>query len=143
MARRALVPRWSPAQCQFTFIAITALIDRKLTAEEEFEALALGARGQTMQELDLPTMQGWLRDVIAERTDEAALWRRARKAAADFPQDLAMRRAIYAHCADIAHADRTVKRRELRVLKFIARELRLPGEDRRKIDLVMDLKNRH
>lgn len=144
MARRASpAPRWSPAQCQFTLIAITALIDRKLSLDEKFETLAIGARSATMHETELATTQGWLAEVIAERNDEAAIWRRARRAAADFPADAGMRRAIYAHCADIAHADREVKRSELRFLRFLARALRLAPADRRKIDAVMDMKNRH
>ncbi len=136
-------PRWSAARCQFTLIAITALIDRRLTSEEEFEALALGARSITMRELDLSTTQEWLREVASERADEAAIWRRARKSVSDFPQDIAMRRAIYAHCADIAYADRVVEHRERRFLNFLAKEFLITQADRRKIDEVMDLKNRH
>jgi hypothetical protein len=136
-------PRWSPARCQFTLIAITALIDRKLTSEEEFEALALGARSMTMHELDLATTQDWLRDVIAQSVNEADVWQRARKAVSDFPQDLSMRRAIYAHCADIAYADRAIAQSERRFMSFLAKELGIPPGERRKIDNVMELKNRH
>lgn len=139
----ASTPRWSPARCQFTLIAITALIDRKLTSEEEFEALAVGARAGSMHELDVTTTQGWLREVVAERNDDAALKRRARRAIEDFPKDQAMRRAIYAHCADIAFADRTLKSGERRFLGSVAKDLGLARTDQRKINAVMALKNRH
>jgi hypothetical protein len=140
---RPAAQRWSPARCQFTLIAVTALIDRQLSADEEFETLALGARSLTMHELSLETTQGWMQELIAIRTNQAAIWEHARKATRDFPSDPSMRRAIYAHCADMAFADRQEKKSERRLLDFIAKDLRLSRADRQKIDAVMALKNRH
>ena len=67
----------------------------------------------------------------------------AEHALADYPDDKDMRRAIYAHCVDIAHADREVKSSEHEFLRFLAKELGLATPDRKSIDTVITAKNRH
>jgi hypothetical protein len=141
----SLLPRlrWSPARAQFTLLCVTAFIDNDLSPEEQVEAMALGERTQTMHETDLATRRRWLDAVAKHQKDRAALMELAEHALADYPDDKDMRRAIYAHCVDIAHADREVKSSEHEFLRFLAKELGLATPDRKSIDTVITAKNRH
>jgi preprotein translocase subunit SecY len=135
--------RWSPARAQFTLLCITALIDRKLAPEEKFEAIALGSRTRALHETNRDTLHRWLGDVDARRNDHAALIELATHAIEDYPEDADMRRAIFAQCADIAHADRIVNMREHKFLRFLAEGLRLAPADRDRIQAIIRVKNRH
>lgn len=145
VATSRLLPRvrWSPARAQFVLLCVTAAIDRSLAPEEKFESLALGKRTKTLHKVDRTALLRWLSDVEAKREDRRALLDLAGRAIEDYPKDIDMQRAIYAQCADIAYADRKLKARESWFLRYLAHGLRLPADDRKRIDAVILSKNRH
>ncbi len=138
----ALKPRWSLARCQFILICAAALIDRELKPEEQTEVFAIASRTPTLTEISQEVIQGIWDDVFAhhQRNDLMSL---VRTAIDDLPKDPKLALSTYAHAADVAHADRRIDRRELRFLNTLAKDLKLRPADRRLVDEIMDLKNRH
>lgn len=134
--------RWSPARCMFMLYYGAALADRQMSHEEATALAALVARAPSLHELS--------DDVVARMTDEvieahqnnrmAAITQRALQ---DLPRDEALAVAVYANCADIIRADRSVRGSERRFMQQLSQTLKVPRSKAALIDKVMDSKNRH
>lgn len=130
------------AQRQFIIMLAAAFADRKLAVEEDVEIRAIMARARSTQELSEEARARLWDEAMAER--KAGRWSAyVDQAITYFPTDPLMAHSIYAHCADIAYADRTLKASEMRFLRRLAKQLAIPSADRARINAVMEAKNRH
>lgn len=136
----ALDQRWTLARCQFILICATAFVDRELAVEEEQEALALASRTRTLHGVNSEVTAEIFAEVRAAHRS-GALWKLVDKAISDLPKDPDIALSIYAHCVDIAFADRRVRGSEHALLSRIAKRLRLDRDKRKLIDKVLSWKN--
>lgn len=133
-------PGMSPAEAIYALLAAAAAVDGKISAEESEELTALCHRSRTLAKL-APAKLEAMRAAIAPRLEPGKLGALIDHAAKSLPQK--MRRSVFAHCADIIFADRSVMKSERDFLTRLIALLGLPAAEAEEMLRAIRAKNMH
>ncbi len=123
-----------------TLLVLTMEADGFAAPEEQFEINVLGVRSHSLHQLAAEEFEAeW-------RRAGAAMNKYGPNAAADealaaLREDRRFRLAVYAHCLDVAYADRNVAVSERAFLQRLAERFDLPTTEAGRVAEVMRIKN--
>lgn len=135
-----LRPGMGPAEAIYALLAAAAAVDGKISSEESVELTALCHRSRTLSKLGAERLEA-LRAAIAPRLERGKIAALIDHAAKSLPKK--MRLAIFAQCADLIFADRTVMKSEREFLTRLIALLALPADQAEAMLRAIRAKNAH
>jgi uncharacterized tellurite resistance protein B-like protein len=134
-------PRFPKAWCVLALLYTCVWADGEVQEEEDIEVDALLTRARTFVPVTQEQVEDYIADLDEQMKGANSVYGLADFAIEHLPIQPGLALSLFAHCADLIHADRVVQRSEQEFLNHIGAALRLSDQDRQDVMDVMSWKH--